>query len=73
MSFDQICGITFSTVDKKSLIKVVVHLSSAPKIQSQPLKVLDGQSPSVMFEVRENDVSRFKRALRSRGIVSLYA
>ncbi|KAF9648423.1 hypothetical protein BDM02DRAFT_2278694 [Thelephora ganbajun] len=73
MPFDQICGISFSAVDKKSLTKVVVQTSSAPRIQSRPLKVPDGQSPSVTFEILESDVLRFKRALRSRGIVSISA
>ena len=71
--FDQICSVTFSAVGGKSLIKVVVQLSSAPVIQSRPLKVPDGQTPSVTFEIRESDVSRFKSALRFRGIVSLSA
>ena len=73
VSFEQIGGITFSAVDGKSLVKVVVQLSSAPMIQSRSLRVPDGQSPSVTFEIREGDVSRFKSALRSRGIVSLSA
>ena len=73
MSFDQICGLAFSAVDKKSLTRVVMHLSSAPTIQSQPLRVSDGQSPSMTFEVRESDVYRFKQALRSRGVVSVCA
>jgi len=73
VSFEQICGISFSAVGGKSLIKVVIQLSSAPMIQSRPLKVPDGQTPSVTFEIRESDVSRFKSALRLRGIVSLSA
>jgi hypothetical protein len=68
--FDRIRGISFSTVDQKSLIKVVVQTSSAPEVQLRPLKVPDGQSPCVTFEIKESDVLRFKRALRSRGIVS---
>ena len=70
MSFDQIRGISFSTIDQKPLIKVVVQTSSAPEIQLRPLKVLDGQSPYVMFEIKKSDTLRFKSALRSRGIVS---
>jgi hypothetical protein len=73
VSFDQICGIVFSAVDKKSFLKVAVQLTSAPKVQSRPLKVPAGQSPSVTFEIRGSDAFRFKRALRCRGIVSLDA
>ena len=69
--FDQICGIAFSAADKASFTRVVVRTSSAPTIQSRPLKVPDGQSPSVTFEIRESDVLRFKHALRSRGIVGV--
>ncbi|KAF9783839.1 hypothetical protein BJ322DRAFT_882244 [Thelephora terrestris] len=69
VSFDQICGIAFASADKPSFVKVVVGTSSAPTIQLRPLKVPDGQSPSVTFEIGENDVLRFKRALRTRGIV----
>lgn len=72
MPFDQICGITFSAADKSSFVKVVARTSFAPTIQSRLLKVPDGQSPSVTFEIRENDVPRFKRALRTRGIVSIF-
>ena len=68
--FDQICGITFSSADKQSHIRVVIRTSSAPTIQLRPLKVPDGQSPSVAFEVKECDILRLKRALRSRGIVN---
>ena len=72
MSFDQISGISFSTIAQESLIKVVIQTSSAPKIQSRPLKVPDGQSPCMTFEIRASDVFRFKQALRSRGVVRLF-
>lgn len=71
MWFDQICGISFSAADKPSFIKVVVRTSSAPTIQSRPLKVPDGRLPSVAFDIRESDVFRFKSALKSRGIVGV--
>lgn len=73
MPFDQICGVAFSTADKAQFVRVVVRTSSAPTIQLRPLKVPDGQSPSVTFEIRESDVTRFKHALKSRGIVGIHA
>jgi hypothetical protein len=50
-------------------ITVIVILSSAPLVGNVPMVIPDGQIPSIVFQIRPEDVERFLQALHDRGLV----